>query len=93
MDIDTFEQIYDNYIEEDLKLNGVKNDILKKIPIKTVTKTSTNSMCAICLKAYEKGQKVFFLPCKHNFHIECIKPWFEKNHICPNCRYNINDNQ
>ena len=79
--------------EEIKETMGVKHDVLKNIPIKTVSKNDPNMMCAICLKAYEKGNKVFFLPCKHHFHIECIKPWFDKNHICPNCRFNINENK
>jgi hypothetical protein len=94
MDIDTFEQLYDQYMDEEIKEQfGVREEILKQIPIKTVVKEDPNRMCAICLKAYVKGNKVFFLGCKHHFHIDCLKPWFEKNHICPNCRFNVNTNK
>jgi len=94
MDIHTFEQIYDQYMAEEIKEQlGVKEDVLNKIPIKTVNKADPNRMCAICLRAYEKGNKVFFLGCKHNFHIECIKTWFDKNHVCPTCRFNINEHK
>jgi hypothetical protein len=38
---------------------------------------------------YKKGEKVFFLTCKHHFHTDCIKPWFQKNSHCPVCRQDI----
>lgn len=94
MDIHVFEQLYDEYMAEELKEQlGVRDEVLQAIPIKTVVKEDPNRQCAICLKAYQKGQKVFFLACKHHFHIDCLKPWFDKNHVCPNCRFNINENK
>lgn len=68
----------------------MRKEVLEKIPIKTVQKREKDFACAICLKAYEAKTRVFFLPCKHHFHIECIKPWFEKNTVCPNCRFDMN---
>ena len=93
MEAGVFEQLYDDYMGEEEKANGVRPDVLTKIPIKTVQKVSPGKVCAICLKAYEVSNKVFFLPCKHHFHIECIKPWFETNHICPCCRFDVNENK
>lgn len=56
MDIEVFEQLYDQYMAEELKeQNGVKEDVLRAIPIKTVVKEDPSRMCAICLKAYTKG--------------------------------------
>lgn len=77
--------------EELKEHNGVKEDVLKTIPIKTVTKEDPEKVCAICMAMYKKNNKVFFLACKHHFHIECIKPWFDKNHVCPSCRFNVNE--
>ena len=54
-------------------------------------KNSDTNMCAICIKHYKTGDKVFFLPCSHNFHIECIMPWFKTHSVCPNCRYDLNE--
>jgi len=25
------------------------------------------------------------------FHAECITPWFEDHHICPNCRDDVRE--
>lgn len=76
--------------EEIKEHNGVSTEALSQIPIKTVQKEDSERMCAICLIVYKKGNKVFFLGCKHHFHIECIKPWFDKNHVCPTCRFDVN---
>ncbi len=79
--------------EEIKEQRGVKQEHLNRIPIKTVHKVDPDRMCAICLKVYERGNKVFFLGCGHHFHIECLKPWFDKNHVCPTCRYNVNESK
>ena len=78
-----------NYEEE----YGVKAEFYEKFPVKVATKASTDKQCAICIKYYNVGCKVFFLPCQHHFHIECIMTWFKTNHVCPNCRYDLNQGQ
>jgi hypothetical protein len=56
MDIGTFEALYDQYMDEEIKETmGVNEDVLRAIPIKTVVKEDPNRMCAICLKVYVKG--------------------------------------
>ena len=72
---------------------GVQQKFYERFPIKEATEDSTEKTCAICLVNYKAGNKVFFLPCTHHFHIECIMPWFEKNHHCPNCRFDLNEGQ
>ncbi|CAO1424446.1 unnamed protein product [Diamesa serratosioi] len=44
--------------------------------------------CAICLLPNKNlnGQKFLILPCSHEFHDTCIKPWLEKTNSCPLCR-------
>ncbi len=32
---------------------------------------------------FEDGDKVRIITCLHRFHIDCIKPWLEKNSTCP----------
>ena len=29
------------------------------------------------------------LNCKHDYHEECIKKWFERNNKCPICKHPI----
>ena len=31
------------------------------------------------------------LPCAHNLHHECLKPWVERANSCPICRRNFNE--
>jgi len=36
--------------------------------------------------AYPLSQKITSLPCKHEFHENCIKKWFRRSPTCPLCR-------
>jgi hypothetical protein len=69
----------------------VKESLVQKLDTKTVNKEKEDNVCAICITLYRKGQKVFFLPCKHHFHTDCIRPWFEKNSHCPVCRSDLKE--
>lgn len=41
--------------------------------------------CTICLVDYKKTERVRQLPCKHNFHDQCITTWLKHNTTCPLC--------
>ena len=43
--------------------------------------------CAICLDAYEEGDNLTWLPCKHSFHSHCIRQWLSgTSGLCPMCK-------
>ena len=55
----------------------------RKVSIST---ESDEDSCTICFE----GKTDFFLPCKHFFHLKCIKQWESRNvnnkpYRCPNC--------
>ena len=45
--------------------------------------------CAVCIKKFKTGCVIFKLPCKHVYHKDCMKPWFDKQSSCPLCRMNL----
>ena len=42
--------------------------------------------CPVCSQDYDEDDFLVKLFCKHKFHAECIKKWFENNSKCPMCR-------
>ncbi|XP_058223999.1 E3 ubiquitin-protein ligase At1g63170-like [Rhododendron vialii] len=45
--------------------------------------------CCICLCAYDDGNELRELPCRHHFHCSCIDKWLHINATCPLCKFNI----
>jgi len=46
--------------------------------------------CTVCMGKLEKDETISTLPCKHNFHEECIDTYLKTyNYICPVCRTEV----
>lgn len=58
----------------------------QKIKTYVVEFNSNKKQCPICLVDFNEGDINGKLPCKHTFHEECIKTWFQDNNSCPICR-------
>jgi hypothetical protein len=52
-----------------------------------------DSVCAICLDPYRRGDRVVGLDCEpavpHFFHNSCIQLWFSRSSSCPLCKRDI----
>ncbi|KAF5839402.1 hypothetical protein DUNSADRAFT_973 [Dunaliella salina] len=38
--------------------------------------STDHTSCSICCEDYSEGDAMRVLPCKHQFHIECVDRWF-----------------
>lgn len=54
----------------------------KKKKIIPGKKHITNNLCSICL---DKNTD-WILPCRHSYHFNCFKNWYNINKSCPYCR-------
>merc|ERR1712244_90505 len=52
--------------------------------------TQRDTVCVICFSEMETGKE---LPCRHVFHLNCLKRWFEQKQECPMCRMKIVPNE
>ncbi|CAK9232335.1 unnamed protein product [Sphagnum troendelagicum] len=72
-------------------------EAVAKLPIREVTQDDLLSSrgedqvteCAVCREAMAVGDKMQVMPCKHDFHVDCLKPWLDEHNSCPVCRYQM----
>ncbi|KAL6633788.1 hypothetical protein ACP70R_026459 [Stipagrostis hirtigluma subsp. patula] len=51
-----------------------------------------DAQCSICLGEYNEKEILRIMPtCRHNFHLECIDVWLQKQTTCPICRVSLKD--
>ena len=50
---------------------------------------TSKEQCAICVSEYLVNDEIVTLPCSHEFHWQCVKPWLLQHRSCPICRFQI----
>jgi len=48
-----------------------------------------NGTCAVCLEDHAINDTLRILPCRHEFHRDCVDPWLMDNLNCPLCKYHL----
>ncbi|XP_077416590.1 RING finger protein 215 [Vanacampus margaritifer] len=73
-----------------------KQDILKTMSsLRTKTyrrpkvRRGETENCAVCLEAFNHNQCLRVLPCRHEYHRDCVDPWLLLHHTCPLCKRSI----
>jgi E3 ubiquitin-protein ligase synoviolin len=62
-----------------LKLSGN----LEQLDDATPEELAGEENCLICREGLEHGKK---LPCKHIYHLDCLRVWLQHKQTCPLCR-------
>mmetsp|Transcript_5633 Transcript_5633/g.23885 ORF Transcript_5633/g.23885 Transcript_5633/m.23885 type:complete len:350 (-) Transcript_5633:1939-2988(-) len=52
-----------------------------------------DASCVICLNPYELGEKLRTLPCKHDYHSDCVDQWLLIDKSCPLCKQDIDSGE
>jgi hypothetical protein len=68
---------FKDFVKENNKKKNKKNKENSKI------NENNKENCTICLQEFKITDVILILPCKHYFHFDCIKNWFDKNLTCP----------
>lgn len=85
----------------DQKRQARVRGLLEQIPIDLyVTGGKGSTECPICIVEFEENDRIRFLPCMHNYHVECIDglvhiwhkrinllilDWLLRSFTCPSC--------
>nr|XP_023014121.1 protein goliath isoform X2 [Leptinotarsa decemlineata] len=76
------------------RLGNAAKKALSKIPTKNLKSEDKEiqgdcECCAICIEPYKLSETLRILPCRHEFHKNCIDPWLLEHRTCPMCKMDI----
>jgi hypothetical protein len=71
------------------KKRGANNDEISSLKTRQCTTFMDGASCCICTEDYKIGSNIKTLPCKHEFHTDCVDKWLIINASCPMCRASI----
>ncbi|KAM7359442.1 E3 ubiquitin-protein ligase RNF181 homolog [Cochliomyia hominivorax] len=80
-----------NGIDMEIEVPEASKRAIAELPVHEITIDDDKETleCAVCKQPAENGEKYKILPCKHEFHEECILLWLKKANSCPMCRYEL----
>lgn len=76
---------------------GAPEDVIQKLPKRSwdqdparrAPNAPVPDPCSICRSEFQFGEEVRTLPCRHEFHTECVDQWLRIKPTCPLCRMSI----
>lgn len=61
---------------------GVPENVVKSLPSERLDECSqllqNGERCRLCLRLYQNGQCIRRLPCRHQFHLDCIGKFIQR---------------
>lgn len=71
-----------NGIDMEIEVPEASKRAILELPVHEIVKSDEGGdlECSVCKEPAEEGQKYRILPCKHEFHEECILLWLKKVH-------------
>ncbi|EDW24826.1 GL24351 [Drosophila persimilis] len=80
-----------NGIDIDIQVPEASKRAIAALPVHKVLEAELGGdlECAVCKEPGLVGEVYKILPCKHEFHEECILLWLKKANSCPLCRYEL----
>lgn len=67
-----------NGIDMEIEVPEASKRAIAALPIHEITEEDEEIECAVCKQTGEVGEKYKILPCKHEFHEDCILLWLKK---------------
>ncbi|XP_017035431.1 E3 ubiquitin-protein ligase RNF181 homolog [Drosophila kikkawai] len=78
-------------IDVEIEVPEASRRAIAELPVHVILESEEGGEleCSVCKEPATAGEKYKILPCKHEFHEECILLWLKKTNSCPLCRYEL----
>lgn len=66
---------------------AASQNTINSLPV--ITGREVKGDCSICQETFKDDETVRRMPCKHDFHHDCIVKWLNLRNTCPTCRTSV----
>ncbi|PWA89090.1 Zinc finger, RING/FYVE/PHD-type [Artemisia annua] len=73
-------------LENNVPLSYITPRIVDRHLQASVRHDKMDGECIICMREYEKNERIGTLDCRHEFHADCVTDWLLRKNECPLCR-------
>jgi hypothetical protein len=70
---------------------SLSNEQINRLINEKVKISELGDTCPTCLEDFVLDEEVIRLPCKHQYHGDCIIPWLKRSVYCPKCHDDIRE--
>ena len=67
----------------EVRSRGMKEEEINKLPTRRFRRkagSKDEESCSICMSEYKMAEDVQMLPCKHEYHKDCLLEWLKVRH-------------
>jgi len=95
MNPDMMNQVIEEFLRNDPNRHGpppASEDAISKLnefKFDPCDSTRSCKTCSVCQDDYIKDDTVLEMPCKHEFHKDCVVSWLKLHNTCPVCRDSV----
>ena len=84
-----YERLVEEFLRNDPNQYGpapASEESINRLKEEEFNPNEGEKACPICQDDFKEGEKVLRLPCKHDYHRECVTKWLHMHNSCPTCR-------
>ncbi|EDW24827.1 GL24353 [Drosophila persimilis] len=79
-------------VDIEIGIPRATQDVIASLPFRKVRESElvgVDPKCSVCMESLQAGEILKSMPCKHEFHDQCLIRWLKESYSCLLCRFQL----